>query len=119
MTPRLTRRTLLGSALAAPAVATDLRPATLRFVPHQGLGWLDPSWWPFIETRTHSWMVYDTLYGLDAQGRAQPQMAEGHVKEDDGRTWRIRLREGWCSTTASRSAPRIAWPASPAGAPMR
>jgi peptide/nickel transport system substrate-binding protein len=39
-------------------------------------------------------MVYDTLYGLDANGIAQPQMAEGHTKEDDGRMWRIRLREG-------------------------
>ena len=92
--PRLTRRTLLASTLAAPAIAADLRADTLRFVPHQGLGWLDPSWWPFVETRNHSWMVYDTLYGLDAEGRAQPQMAEGHVVEDDGRTWRIRLREG-------------------------
>jgi peptide/nickel transport system substrate-binding protein len=94
VTPRLTRRAVLATALASPALATDLRAATLRFVPHQGLGWLDPSWWPFIETRTHSWMVYDTLYGLDAEGNATPQMAEGHVKEDDGRTWRIRLREG-------------------------
>ena len=94
MSPRLTRRAVLGTALAAPALATDLRASTLRFVPHQGLGWLDPSWWPFIETRNHSWMVYDTLYGLDANGIAQPQMAEGHTKEDDGRIWRIRLREG-------------------------
>ena len=94
MTLRITRRAALAGGLAAPALAADLRAATLRFVPHQGLGWLDPSWWPFIETRNHSWMVYDTLYGLDATGTAQPQMAEGHTLEDNGRTWRIRLREG-------------------------
>ena len=94
MTPRLTRRATLAAGLATPALARGTRAATLRFVPHQGLGWLDPSWWPFVESRTHSWMVYDTLYGLDAEGQAQPQMAEGHAVEDAGRTWRIRLREG-------------------------
>ncbi len=43
---------------------------------------------------THACYVYDTLYGLDAAMRPQPQMAEGHTVSDDGRTWRIRLRDG-------------------------
>ena len=91
------RRALLGGiagALAAPAVAADLRARTLRFVPQQGLGWLDPSFWPFLATRNHAHMVYDMLYGVDAEGWSQPQMAEGHSVSEDGLTWRIRLREG-------------------------
>jgi peptide/nickel transport system substrate-binding protein len=90
------RRALLGGlavSLAAPAMAADLRAQTLRFVPHQPLGWLDPSFWPFLATRTHAHMVYDTLYGVDAAGQPQPQMAEGHSVSADGLTWRIRLRD--------------------------
>ena len=38
--------------------------------------------------------IYDMLYGVDAQFRPRPQMAEGHTISDDNRTWRIRLRDG-------------------------
>jgi hypothetical protein len=38
VTLRITRRAALAGGLAAPALAADLRAATLRFVPHQGLG---------------------------------------------------------------------------------
>jgi peptide/nickel transport system substrate-binding protein len=92
-----TRRRLLAGAAAgvfAPAVATRAAQRLLRFVPHDELTWYDPTFWPFIETRNHALMVYDTLYGSDAAGVVQPQMAEGQSVEDDGRTWRIRLREG-------------------------
>ncbi|WP_239509877.1 ABC transporter substrate-binding protein, partial [Klebsiella oxytoca] len=39
-------------------------------------------------------LVFDTLYGRDAEGRLQPQMVEGHVVEQDGLRWTLRLREG-------------------------
>jgi peptide/nickel transport system substrate-binding protein len=39
-------------------------------------------------------MVYDTLYGVDDALRPCPQMAAGHVVEDDGKIWKIALREG-------------------------
>jgi peptide/nickel transport system substrate-binding protein len=78
----------------APAVATRAAGRLLRFVPHDELTWYDPTFWPFLETRNHALMVYDTLYGLDEAGDVQPQMAEGHVVETGGRIWRIRLREG-------------------------
>ena len=39
-------------------------------------------------------MVFDHLYGLDERLRVQPQMAEGHTVEEDGRRVTIRLREG-------------------------
>ena len=38
----------------------------------------------------HSCLVFDTLYGLDENYKAQPQMVEGHVIEDDGKTWKSR-----------------------------
>ena len=91
-----TRRRVLAGAvgLAMPTVAARAEARVLRFVPHDDLGWFDPTFWPFMETRNHALMVYDTLYGTDDAGVVHPQMAEGHVEEEGGRTWRIRLREG-------------------------
>jgi peptide/nickel transport system substrate-binding protein len=37
--------------------------------------------------------VYDTLYGYDAEFRAQPQMVEGHTTEDRGKQWDLTLRQ--------------------------
>ena len=39
-------------------------------------------------------MVFDTLYGIDANYRAQPQMVAGHVVEDGGKLWTLTLRDG-------------------------
>ena len=96
------RRTLLkgvaaaagGGALASPAVAQPARAAALRFVPQANLTALDPIWTSAIVTQMHGYHVYDTLYAVDGQLRPRPQMAEGHTVSDDGRVWRIRLREG-------------------------
>jgi peptide/nickel transport system substrate-binding protein len=38
--------------------------------------------------------VFDTLYGVDANLRPTPQMAEGHEVSANGLAWRIRLRDG-------------------------
>ncbi len=81
-------------AAGAPALAQPARTATLRFVPQANLTALDPIWTSAIVTQMHGYHVYDTLYAVDGQQRARPQMAEGHTVSDDGRTWRIRLREG-------------------------
>ncbi|TCZ66605.1 ABC transporter substrate-binding protein [Roseicella aquatilis] len=96
MPPRLTRRALpaLGAALAAPRLAFAQPSRLLRFVPQSDLGVLDPIWTTAYVTRNHALMVFDMLYGMDAQYRIQPQMAEGHEVADDGLAWTIRLREG-------------------------
>jgi peptide/nickel transport system substrate-binding protein len=39
-------------------------------------------------------MVWDTLYGFDQDYKAQPQMAQGHTVEEDGKRVTITLREG-------------------------
>ncbi|EHL96134.1 Tat pathway signal sequence domain protein [Acetobacteraceae bacterium AT-5844] len=95
------RRTLLqggaalgGLALARPSLAQPARASTLRFVPQANLTALDPIWTSAIVTQMHGYHVYDTLYGVDAQQKPHPQMAEGHTVSDDKRTWRITLRQG-------------------------
>jgi peptide/nickel transport system substrate-binding protein len=91
------RRHFLAAAaasLAAPALAADRRAQVLTFVPQADLAILDPVWTSNTITRNHGYLVYDTLYGTDAEYRIQPQMAAGHTVENDGRLWRITLREG-------------------------
>ena len=82
----------LGAPLAVPAAAQ--RGRVLRFVPQADLSSLDPVWTTSNVTRNMGYMVHDTLYGSDAGFRPAPQMAEGHVVEEDGRRVTITLREG-------------------------
>jgi peptide/nickel transport system substrate-binding protein len=94
------RRRLLtatATALGAPALGQAQRgadPRVLRFVPHADLTALDPIWTTSTATHNHALAVYDTLYSVDSRFLPRPQMAEGHSVSDDGRIWRIRLREG-------------------------
>ncbi|MCR0983594.1 ABC transporter substrate-binding protein [Roseomonas populi] len=86
---------LAGAATAyAPAVHAQAAARTLKFVPHSNLFSVDPIWTPAAVVRNHGYMVFDTLYGMDANYKPQPQMAEGHVLEDGGRTVTITLRPG-------------------------
>ena len=88
------RRSFLTGALAVPAVGRAAAASTLRYVPAADIASLDPVWTTASQTRDHAMMVYDTLYGLDADLQPQPQMVEGHVVEDDGRQWTLTLRPG-------------------------
>jgi peptide/nickel transport system substrate-binding protein len=88
---------LAGSAalpLAAPAVWAASDTKLLKFVPQADIALLDPHFSSALVTRNYAYMVYDTLYGVDDAARPRPQMAAGHVVEDDGKTWKITLREG-------------------------
>jgi peptide/nickel transport system substrate-binding protein len=92
------RRTFLAGAGAAalplPAIAQSARSRTLIFTPRTDLGVLDPIYSTGAVTLAHAYCVFDTLYGVDDNYRAHPQMAEGHTVSDDGLTWSIRLRPG-------------------------
>jgi peptide/nickel transport system substrate-binding protein len=94
----LGRRSLLAggaaATLARPALGQSMRARVLRIVPQADLANLDPVWTTAVVTTSHGYAVFDTLYALDAQLRAQPQMAEGHDVSNDQRTWTIRLRQG-------------------------
>jgi peptide/nickel transport system substrate-binding protein len=63
-------------------------------VPQANLTSIDPIWTTANVTRNHGFMIYDTLYGLDASFEPQPQMAAGHVVDDGGLTVTITLRDG-------------------------
>lgn len=93
----LTRRTALAAGaaiLAAPALSQSGRAGTLRFIPQSDLTILDPLNTTAYPTRNHGHLCWDTLYGIDDASVPQPQLAEGHTVEDDGRTWRFTLRDG-------------------------
>lgn len=83
-----------GAALAAPFVAHAAAATQIIFVPHADLASLDPVWTTADITRNFALAVYDTLYGYDAQFRIHPQMVEGHTIEEDGKEWRLSLRDG-------------------------
>jgi len=86
------------TALAgAPAVVrgqSAVRARTLRFVPQSDIVGLDPVWTPTYPTRDHALAVFDTLYGQDAQFKAQPQMVEGASVDADAKVWSLKLRAG-------------------------
>lgn len=98
----MNRRDLLKASAAAGAAGALPRFATaqpaqnrvLKMVPQANLTSLDPIWTTANITRNHGHMIYDSLYGLDANFAPQPQMAEGHVLEDGGKTVTITLRPG-------------------------
>jgi peptide/nickel transport system substrate-binding protein len=90
------RRFVTGATtlLAMPAIARGAAAQVLKFVPQADLAVLDPIWTTTYQTRDHGFLVFDTLFGLDAAFNPQPQMAEGALAEDDGKRWRITLRPG-------------------------
>ena len=95
------RRDVLAAAGAALASANLPRPAiaqsaakTLKFIPEGNLQNPDPIWSTTTVARNFGYMIWDTLYGWDGNLKPQPQMVEGHTVEDDGLTWRFRLRDG-------------------------
>ncbi len=93
-----TRRALLAGAgaavLARPSLSRAAALRTLRFIPQADVTILDPLATTAYPTRNHGHLCWDTLYGLDADFVASPQLASGHVVEDDGKRWTFTLRDG-------------------------
>ncbi|MBL6454740.1 ABC transporter substrate-binding protein [Belnapia sp. T6] len=93
----IARRALgLGTAglLAAPRLAAAQAPRVLKVIPRGDLPVLDPLWTTAYQTRDHAYLVFDTLFGLDAAFRPQPQMLASATTEEEGRLWTLRLRPG-------------------------
>jgi len=94
------RRTFLGTSaasLALPAMGRAQSARVLKYIPQTDLSVMDPVWTTAYVARNHGYLVYDTLYGQAGPTggyRPVPQMVAGHVVEDDGKTWKLRLREG-------------------------
>jgi peptide/nickel transport system substrate-binding protein len=95
------RRQILRSAAAVavaggigrPAIVRAASATTLKFVPYADLALLDPQVSAFV-TRNHVMMVFDTLFALDAAGKAQPQMLAGFAVDADQKVWTLTLRDG-------------------------
>src|SRR5437773_5388034 len=90
----LTTGIATAATLAMPRLAGAARANTLVFVPTSDLAVLDPIVTFNRPTRNYAYLVFDTLYGLDTNWQAQPQMVLGHEVDDDGLTWNLHLREG-------------------------
>ena len=66
----------------------------LRIAPHSNLTILDPIWTTAYITRNHGYLIYDTLFGMDAAGKIRPQMVEKWDVSKDKKTWTFTLRDG-------------------------
>ena len=96
----LNRRQIAWGAAAALLGASTLGMAqgaaaeTLRIVPSTTITVLDPIWTTAYVTRNFGYMVFDTLFGTDAQGKIQPQMVGKWTTSADNKTWTFTLRDG-------------------------
>src|SRR3954468_5000383 len=80
------------ATLACPAIGAQT--STIIHVPQGNLVTLDAVFTTAQVTRNAAAMVFETLFGRDEKLQAQPQMLEGHVVEDNGLRWTMRLRDG-------------------------
>lgn len=96
----ISRRTFLKTVAATapflfmPRISLASRSKVLRYVPASNLTVLDPIFTPAAVSVTHGYLVFDTLYGVDAKQEPKPQMAAGHTVSKNGLEWRITLRDG-------------------------
>jgi peptide/nickel transport system substrate-binding protein len=101
MANRLTRRdfgiaagaaALAGYGFPRNARAADTK--TLRFIAQSDLRVLDPIWTTAYITRNHGYMVFDTLFAIDAEFAPHPQMVGEHSISPDKLTYQFKLRDG-------------------------
>src|SRR5437868_1676392 len=82
------------TALIAGFVGMAQAQTTLRVVMHSDVKILDPVWTTAFIVRNHGYMIYDTLFALDANLKIQPQMVDKWKVSDDKLTWTFTLRDG-------------------------
>ena len=101
----LIRRVFLNASAATigAAATTSLVPRraladdpadTLRVVMHGDLRSFDPGWATTTVTGHHSALIYDTLFGFDADGQVRPRMVSDWTRSNDGRRYDFTLRDG-------------------------
>src|SRR5580692_12060980 len=78
---------LAGSAGGADAV-------TLKAVMHSDVKIVDPIWTTAYISRNHGYMIYDTLFAMDANGDIRPQMIDKYELSADKLTYTFTLRDG-------------------------
>jgi peptide/nickel transport system substrate-binding protein len=80
--------------ISTPVISQRAAARTLRFVPQADLAGFDPVWTTQFVVRNASALVWDTLYGVDANLQLQRQMIEAEEVSPDGLVWTFRLRPG-------------------------
>jgi peptide/nickel transport system substrate-binding protein len=80
--------------LAAGAPGPADAETTLRVVMHSDLKIVDPIWTTAYIVRNHGYMVYDTLFAMDAKGEIRPQMVDRYDVSGDKLTYTLTLRDG-------------------------
>ena len=85
----------LGTGLAGfGAAAFAQAPSTVRIVLQSQLRILDPVLTVAYSTRNHGYLVYDTLFSLDAASRPQPQMVASWTVSPDKLAYAFTLGPG-------------------------
>jgi len=90
MTVRFVVAAIAGLLIAFSAHAQ----LTIRAAMHADLKILDPIWAPSQINRTHGYMVYDTLFGLDDRLMPQPQMVGRWTVDAARLVYTFELRDG-------------------------
>src|SRR2546425_441607 len=86
--------TAAAATLGAPRVHAQKKGGTIRFIPHADLKVLDPVATTAYITRNHSYFIYDTLFGTDADLAIKPQMVDKYASSNKGLKWSLTLRDG-------------------------
>ena len=87
--------TALGATMAAGPIA--MAPAgaqTLKAVMHSDVKIIDPIWTTAYISRNVGYMIYDTLFALDAKNDVKPQMVDKVDISADKLTYTMTLRDG-------------------------
>jgi peptide/nickel transport system substrate-binding protein len=94
MTSYLSLSSAALALMLSASVGASAQEITMRSVPIGNLQVLDPIWSTAYSTRNHAYLVWDTLFAMDANNAIQPQMVDTWKTSDDGLTWTFTLREG-------------------------
>ncbi|MBS0224041.1 MAG: ABC transporter substrate-binding protein [Proteobacteria bacterium] len=84
----------LSIALAIVSVGASAPAQTIKAVMDSDVKIIDPIWSGAYVTRAYGYMVYDTLFSMDAKYEIQPQMVDTWKVSEDGLTWTFVLRDG-------------------------
>jgi len=89
-------RLLVVAVFLAATLSSGLASAetTLRVVMHSDLKIVDPIWTTAYIARNHGYMIYDTLFAMDAKGEIRPQMVDKYDVSSDKLTYTMTLRDG-------------------------
>ena len=78
--------------LLSSGIAAHAQPSTIKLIVESEPTVLDPVVNTIAVEQQHGYMIYDNLYGLDANGVPQPQMVDHDVVGGDGRVQTFTLR---------------------------